>query len=197
MRCINANRTCLGYDDYASSAFQQYGVHGPSRSSFTITALKCSLPRRGPVPGTDILPEDKLPAEVSPSEGDLLALRAFFYDYCIIPANQKISRGFLSGLETMAHRLGLKSDLVKACQAVAYMTRGKRLNRPQLINKAKMLYQELLGSLAIAIESLSSTDSTESRLVAMLLGLFEVPRIESPILFNLGAVGVAFLASRW
>lgn len=117
-----------------------------------------------------------------------MALRAFFYDYCIIPTNKNLPRGFLSGLEMMAHRLGPKSDLVKACQAVSYPTHGMPLNRPQLVNKAKMLYQELLGSLATAIESSSLADSTESKLVAMLLGLYEVSTVASH-LFSFGVEG--------
>jgi hypothetical protein len=94
----------------------------------------------------------------------------------------------------MAHRLGPKSDLVKACQAVSYATHGKPLNRPQLVNKGKMLYQELLGSLATAIENPASADSTESKWVAMLLGLFEVPTVATLFLSPRLAVGSASLA---
>jgi hypothetical protein len=114
---------------------------------------------------------------VSQAESDLLALRAFFYDYCIVPTNQNLSRGFLSGLEMMARRLGPQSDLVKACRAVSYATHGKLLNRPKLVNQAKLLYHELLGSLAAAVGRPASAGSTETKLTAMLLGLFEVPTV--------------------
>jgi hypothetical protein len=183
MRCIKANRTCRGYEDGASPTIQQYKIQ--SQFSFTLAALKCTLPRRVPVPGTDILPEDKLPTEVSQAESDLLALRAFFYDYCIVPTNQNLSRGFLSGLEMMACRLGPHSDLVKVCQAVSYATHGKLLNRPRLVNQAKILYQELLGSLAAAIGRQISSRSTETKLIAMLLGLFEVLNVTF-IIFPVG-----------
>ncbi len=179
MRCIKANRTCRGYEDSVLSAFQQYGTQSSSQSSsspsFTATPLKCSLPKRVPIPGTDILPEDQLPAEVTEEESDVLALRAFVYDSCIVSTNQNLSGGFLSGLEKMAQQLGPKSNLVKACQAVAYANHGKPLNRPQLVDRAKLIYQELLGSFARAMESPASVNSRESKFIAMILGLYQVP----------------------
>jgi hypothetical protein len=129
---------------------------------------------RVPIPGTDVLPSDTIPIETSQAESNELALRAFSYDYCIIPTNPTLSRGYLSGLEMMAHRLGPKSNLVKACQAVVLASHGKPLHRPQLVHKAEKFYQELLGSLARAIESPASADATETKLVAMLLGLYQV-----------------------
>ncbi|KIX00977.1 uncharacterized protein Z518_10043 [Rhinocladiella mackenziei CBS 650.93] len=175
MRCIKANRACGGYEHGTFSTFRQYGTQGAYQpSSIPSTARKCSMPKRVPVPGTNVLPEDTLPAETSQAESNGLALRAFFYDYCIVSTNQNLSRGYLSGLEMMAYRLGPKSDLVKACQAVAFGSHGKPLNRPQLVQKAEMFYQELLGSLARAIESPASANVTESIRVAMLLGLYQM-----------------------
>ena len=172
MRCLKANRGCDGYEDMAFSEFRQYGANHPS--SFISTARKCSLPIRIPLPGTDILPEETLPPEVSQAQSNALALRTFFYDYCLISTNSNLSRGFLSSLETMAYHLGLKSDLVKACQAVAFACNGKPLHRPKLVRKAEVFYQELLGSLAKAIENRASANAAESKLVAMLLGLHQV-----------------------
>jgi hypothetical protein len=129
---------------------------------------------RVPIPGTDALPPDTIPVETSQAESNELALRAFFYDYCIMPTNPNLSRGYLSGLEMMAYRLGPKSNLVRACQAVAFASHGKPLHRPQLVHKAEMFYEELLGSLARVIQSPASADATETKLVAMLLGLYQV-----------------------
>ncbi|KAH8674132.1 hypothetical protein BX600DRAFT_457059 [Xylariales sp. PMI_506] len=171
-RCLNAKRTCRGYEEGPSYHHRMHDPH-PS-SSMTSKALKCSLPRRVPLPGTDILPEDKLPAEISEAESDSLALRAFFYDYCIIPINPDLSRGFLSDVEMMAQRLGPNSNLVRACQAVSYVGHGKPLNRPYLVNKAKTMYQRLLRSFARAIENLDSANPRELKLVAMLLGIYEL-----------------------
>lgn len=175
MRCVRANRTCHGYEYGASSAFRQYEVRSASDpSSFTSVARKCTLPKRIPIPGTDVLPVDTIPEETSEEQSNWLALRAFFYDYCLISTNRHLSRGFLSNLETMALRLGPKSDLVKACLAVSFASHAKPLNRPKLRDKAEMFYQELLGSLARAIENPASANTAESKLVAMLLGLYQV-----------------------
>jgi hypothetical protein len=175
MRCIKANRGCGGYEDGAFAAFRFHEAQGAKQSSsFISTARKCSLPMRVPIPGTEILPEETLPVETSQAESSKLALRAFFYDYCVLSTNTNLSRGFLSGLEMMAYRLGPKSDMAKACQAIAFASHGKPLRRPKLVHQAEMIYQGLLGSLAKTIESLASAKARESKLVAMLLGLYQV-----------------------
>ncbi|PGH28173.1 hypothetical protein AJ80_00063 [Polytolypa hystricis UAMH7299] len=175
MRCIKAKRACGGYDDGAFCAFRQYEADGtyqlsPSKS----IAQKCTLPKRAPIPGTDVMSQDAIPPEVSAAESNIFALRAFLYDFCVISDNRNLSGGYLSGLEPLAHRLGPKSDLVKACQAVAFASRGKPACRPQLVHKAEIFYQELLGSLARAIEGPDPANSTELKLVAMLLGLYQI-----------------------
>ena len=178
MRCIKANRACGGYEHSTSTAFRQYGAQSPNDSwSLPSLARKCSLPIRIPIPGTDILPEDTIPSEVPQEQSNLLALRAFFYDYCTVSTNKNLSRDYLSGLEKLALRRGPKSDLVKACQAVGFASHGKPLRRPRLVRKAEIFNQELLGSMAKAIENPASTNHAEVRLVAMLLGLFQVPAL--------------------
>ena len=139
---------------------------------FISTARKCGLPMRVPIPGTNIFPEDNIP--VSQAESNRFALRAFFYDYCIVSANSNISRGYFSDLEVMVYRLGLKSDLAKACQAIVFASHGKCLYRPQLVNKAELYYQQLLGSMVKVIDSPSSKNASETKLVDMLLGLYQV-----------------------
>jgi hypothetical protein len=136
-------------------------------------ARKCTLPKRILVAG-GILPRDALPKEISVAESNGLSLRAFVYDYCLASTNENLSQGFLSGVERMILRLGPRSDLAKACQAVAFAGHGKPLNRPQLIRKGELLYHELLGSLARAIEFPYQVNFAEAKLVALLLGLYQV-----------------------
>jgi hypothetical protein len=174
MRCINATRACGGYEDLGFPGFRIYASHNINQESILTTARKCTMPKRVQLPGTNFLPEDVLPIETSQEESNALSLRAFLYDYCVISPNPKLSRGFLSRLEALAYRQGLNSDLVKACQAVSFATPGKPLNRPQLVYKAAMFNQELLGSLARAIQDPIVANSIESRLIAMLLGLYQV-----------------------
>jgi hypothetical protein len=176
MRCVKAKRPCSGYEEDDFSAFRQYGpdaCYGQA-VSFPLTARKCRLPKRTPIPGSDVIPQDDIPPEISDAQSNNLALRAFFYDYCMASAHLELSRGYLSGLETAVHRLGPESDLVKACIAVSFASHSKPLNRPTMLLKAESFYQQLLGSLAKAIVHRSSGAAAEIRLVAMLLGLYQV-----------------------
>ncbi|KAL4862125.1 hypothetical protein BDV12DRAFT_203344 [Aspergillus spectabilis] len=102
------------------------------------------------------------------------ALRAFFHDYCIVPIDSSVSRGFLSGLESRDHRLGLDSDVAKACKAVGFASHGIKLSRPFLTRVAEELYQELLKSLAREIKDSNRTKKQDATVVAILLGLYEM-----------------------
>ena len=176
MRCINANRTCGGYlEDSDKHIFRQYaqGDNAPV-PVWKPLARKCTLPIRRPLPGSDVMPEDICPIEVPEEKVEEFALGAFFYDFPIISANREISRGYLDGLEGMVQQLGLQSDLAKACKVVGFAAHGIRSRRPALIQRAEDLYQDLLGTLARGIEDPAFASSTESLMIAMLLGLYEV-----------------------
>ncbi|RDL35209.1 uncharacterized protein BP5553_07140 [Venustampulla echinocandica] len=176
MRCIKANRPCGGYENDASPEFRQYEARNPSQlsSSSLLIARKCVIPKRVPIPGTDILPEDAIPPETSEEDSNMLALRCFLYDYYMISANRSLSRSYLSGLDELTHRLGPKSDLAKACQVVAFASHAKPLHRPRFIRKSGIFYQELLASLARAIEGSRSGNSVELKVIAMSLGLYQI-----------------------
>lgn len=180
MRCIKANRACGGYEDVGYSRFRLYDT-SQSKSCLT-TARKCTMPKRVPFPGTDILPQDILPAETSQAESSVLALRAFFYDYCIKSTNSNLSRGYLTNLETLTCLRGPASDLVKACQAVSFATHGKPLNRPVLVAKAERLYHELLGTVAKSLDDKASADSGEMKIITILLGLHQVCSFICPVI---------------
>lgn len=175
MRCTKANRACSGYEKVLPSKFQQYEAHGLGQSlAFVSSARKCSLPKRTADPGTGFLPEDNLPAHVSAEMSNTLALRAFFYDYCVTSTNKNLSRGYLSGLEMLTQRLGPQSNLVKACQAVSLASHGKPLKRPRIVQLSEAMYHELLSSFAGAIQDPEVAKAVDTRLVVMLLGLYEV-----------------------
>lgn len=120
------------------------------------------------------MPKDVQPREVSNEKVEEFALRAFFYDYCIISTNPSISRGYLNGLESMLNHLGWQSDPAKACKAVAFASHGIKLSRPGLTRKADILYNDLLRSLAKAILDPAFVNNIESLTIATLLGLYEV-----------------------
>ena len=135
---------------------------------------KCSLPVLAVDFDTDILPKDGQSQEVSEDKSDEFALRAFFDNYCISSMNHALSRGYLGGLERMLHRSGRRSDLAKACKVVAFAHHGIMLHRPGLTRKAEILYHELLGTLAKAIENSTHAHTAETMTIALLLGLYEV-----------------------
>ena len=146
-------------------------------------ARKCSLPARssGLVPDTQ--PKDGgLPREVSKEKLEEFAVRGFLYDYCVVSTNQSLSRGYLGSLELMLHRRGWQSDLAKACKVVEGASHGTLLRRPDFLRKAELMYHDLLGSLAKAIDSAAFVNNAESLTIAMLLGLYEVllPQSWSP-----------------
>ena len=122
--------------------------------------------------------------EVSPDELLDLAIRAFFYDFCVLPSTSCGGRGYLAGLEPAINRLGPHSILGKACQAVTYIIHGQVLQRPQLIQNAQDVYSEVVGRLAERIDGKSPAASKEMQWVAMLLGIYEVPRTVQMISFD-------------
>ncbi|KAF2108886.1 hypothetical protein BDV96DRAFT_254873 [Lophiotrema nucula] len=175
MRCIKAGRVCGGWEHAASLHLRQYKAQNANVSApFVSIARKCGMPKRVPHPVTGILPEDKLPSEISREASNTFALRAFFYNYCFISANPNLSRGYLSRLEPLALRLGPESELVKACEAVAFGGHGKPLNRPALVQFAEGLHQESLSSFAQNMEAGASTNRMEYKMIAMLLGLYQI-----------------------
>ncbi|KAL2833573.1 hypothetical protein BJY01DRAFT_225053 [Aspergillus pseudoustus] len=182
LRCLNTNRVCRGYEAHANGnlIFRQHesqstpGGIAPHLLPFKSMARKCSLPARVPVPGSDVLPLDVGPKEVTPELMEECTLRAFFYDYCLVPINPTLSRGLLGRLELMVNRLGLQSQVAKACQAVGYACHGIKLSRPFLLQKAEELYYGLLSSLAHAIRDPKAVNKEETAVMAILLGLYEM-----------------------
>ena len=154
--------------------FRQYDRQDGNPLPFKSMARKCSLPVRVSDPNNDVMPEDRRPQEISDEKVEEFALRAFFYDYCISSTNPSLSKGYLNGLESMLHFLGWQSDLAKACKVVAFANHGIMKCRPVLSRKAGVLYHDLLGTLAKAIQDPANGNSIASLTIAMLLGLYEV-----------------------
>ncbi|KAF7596639.1 hypothetical protein BBP40_000561 [Aspergillus hancockii] len=123
-----------GYQEQASQTliFQQNFTQITTSTDYLAAvkpfARKCSLPVRAPYPGTDILPDDATPKEVS--EGAVVDISA--------------SVGFLSDLELQVQRKGMDSALAKACIMISYAINARKLHRPSFTTKAEVLYHELL-----------------------------------------------------
>lgn len=176
MRCVSAKRTCGGYEGRdAEFKIRQFNDQGTGEEATPSSARKCSLPVRQVVPGTREWANDELPKEVADSDIDDFAIRSFFYEFCISPANPAISHGFLSCLEKRVRQTRGRSPLTKACELVAYASHAIKLNRPKLLAKAEELNHELVSLLAIDIQSAASSKRKEEAiLVAALLGIYEV-----------------------
>ncbi|KAJ5538369.1 hypothetical protein N7494_007848 [Penicillium frequentans] len=177
LRCLKAGRTCRGYEDTGSVIFRQHENQSDSqpqsKPAFKSMARKCSLAAREPVPGTDILPDDGPPKEVTQNRIKELALQAFFYDYTDVSVNSSISGGFLGGLEPIVQDLGLDSHVANACKAAAFASNGLKLRRQFLIQQAETLYHELLGYLASSMQT-PAASSHETLIIAILLGLYQM-----------------------
>jgi hypothetical protein len=142
--------------------------------SYQSIAQKCTLPVRTSGEPPDSLNDDNLPNEVKDAYIEELALRAFFYDYCVTSMNRSLSRGYLDGLESLLHCNGRNSDLAQACKVVAFANHGNKLYRPILLRKAQIMYHDLLGCLARTIADPANSSTVESLMIAVLLGLYEV-----------------------
>ncbi|ETS79059.1 hypothetical protein PFICI_08912 [Pestalotiopsis fici W106-1] len=176
MRCLKANRCCSGYEVHGTADFRSYEPRDQSQiATFSSMARKCTLPKRTPIPGTrNDLPDDSIPPETTDAQSNAFCLRAFYYDFCVVSTNEHISQGFLPGIEKKVRRLGPKSDLARACQAVGFVSHAKPLNRPAIMRKSEAFYQELLGSLARAIDDPVTEPTKEAKSIAMLLGLYQM-----------------------
>ena len=114
------------------------------------------------------------PIEVSQGLAENYCLRAFYYNYCILPVNDAVSRGFLENLEQDIDAYGASSDVAKACRAIALASHGTTLRRPALNATGEASYQALLGSLAKTVASTNGETLRGALLTAVLLGLYEV-----------------------
>ncbi|KAF4243635.1 hypothetical protein CNMCM8980_010522 [Aspergillus fumigatiaffinis] len=182
LRCRKSKRTCAGYQEQASHTliFQRNYTQTTTATHYWAAvkplARKCSLPIRAPYPGTDILPDDACPKEVSEDDVVEYAVRGFFYDFFISSSDSiSASVGFLKDLEQEVQRKGLDSNLAKACMMISCANHARKLYRPSFITRAEVLYHELLLHLAEEIARPGSVGERSDLIkLAWLMGLYEV-----------------------
>ncbi|KAK9252704.1 hypothetical protein V1507DRAFT_212610 [Lipomyces tetrasporus] len=102
------------------------------------------------------------------------AVTAFLNDYCLVPENHLLSRGYLEGLETLLAQAGPSSDLAQATRVVALASIGTKLSRSALVHKARVMYSEMLHSLQVMISNAAMPSTAESLMTAVLLGMYEI-----------------------
>lgn len=101
-------------------------------------------------------------------------MEAFFHDYCLVPENRLLSRGYLEGLETMISHDETSSNLIQAAKIVAFANLGSREGRSSLLQKARIMYSEMLHPFQVMISTATTFNTAELLMTAVLLGMYEV-----------------------
>ena len=123
------------------------------------------------------MPKPILPCELGNlnlPEIESLAFQTFISDYCITSSNRTVSRGYLNDLESLIENAGPGSIIAKACNTISLANLGKKAASPMLLQKARMLYFDLLPSFRWTISNESKSTTIHSFITAVLLGLYEV-----------------------
>jgi hypothetical protein len=175
----------LGYQDGTDLHFRRY-------RGTTNTLSYSQSPSRffnRPNQYFSILPED-LTGDLVDVQIERHALADFLHDYCFVPENDLISRGYLVGLETLLAIAGPSSDLAKATKVVSLASIGTKLNRLELVHKARIMYSEILQSFQVMISKAGMARTAESLMTAVLLGLYEVRINLKDIQISVGSANI-------
>ena len=140
--------------------------------------LPCTEPNSS---ATDLYYEALLPVTLQLGNAQLeqQALDIFIEEYCVEPADPTISRGFLNGLKSLIAYTGETSDVAQAARAVSLVGLGNRTSTPAFRRKAEILYGDLLRSFATTLSNPNTSNSVESLMTAVLMGLLEVSTANS------------------
>jgi hypothetical protein len=85
-----------------------------------------------------------------------------------------LSRGYLYDLESLLAHAGPSSDIAKAAKIAAFASLGNKIDEPDLIYRANMLYSDLLRSFRVTMSKAATSNTIESLTTTVLLGLYEV-----------------------
>jgi hypothetical protein len=102
------------------------------------------------------------------------AFQAFISDYCVSSLDCTISRGYLNGLQSLIVKAGPTSSIAQACKIISLASLGKKTASSLLLQKAEMLYVDLLPSFRSTISKEGDSTTIQSLMTAVLLGLYEV-----------------------
>lgn len=102
------------------------------------------------------------------------AVELFIRDYCIVPGNPALSRGYLHGAAQMLRKAGHGSALASVARVLTLGGLGRRWNSATLRKKAQWLYQAEIRSFQERMVDKSLAFSEESLTMVILFGLYEV-----------------------
>ncbi|KIV87030.1 hypothetical protein PV11_02602 [Exophiala sideris] len=170
-RCIKARRACLGYKPvtdliFRTQRFDRGHTHPVAQQlSVNNSHRETVLTQRPPAP---------ILAEWHTIEFEQTARDFFLHDYCIVPSDPSLSRGYLDGLPRLLEHCGPSSELSRVLTIVAFASYGNKYRRPEIAEKAKILYFELLQSFRSSILDVRSSNIVASLMTAVLLGIYEI-----------------------
>ncbi|KAI1614931.1 hypothetical protein EDD37DRAFT_402492 [Exophiala viscosa] len=170
-RCIKAKRTCLGYKPvsdliFRTQRFDRGNNHPIIQQLHTNNGHRVTVAIRRP-------PVLTL-TEWHTSEFEQTARDSFLQNYCIVPSDPSLSRGYLDGLPRLIEHYGPLSELSRVLTIVAFASYGNKHRRPEVAEKAKILYFELLQSFRSSILNVRTSNIVGSLMTAVLLGLYEI-----------------------
>jgi hypothetical protein len=95
-------------------------------------------------------------------------------DYCIIPKQSWLTRGYLAGLETLLAGSGPSSDVAAAAKTAAFASLANKHHDTHLSQRAKTEYSKLLRSFSATMSKPEMSNTLEALTTAVLLGIYEV-----------------------
>ena len=170
-RCLSSKRDCPGYGEDSPFVFRNYAnVRGRKATHKEGTELPTPLSSEPPMP-LCLVADLREACQHPLDEG---TLEIFFRDYCIESSNRSLSRGFLDGIKSLIACTGESSDVARAAKTVALAGLGKRTKRAELMKRAEELYAQILLSFRTTLSHSYQSNTTETLMTAVLLGLYEV-----------------------
>ncbi|KAK5064980.1 hypothetical protein LTR84_000815 [Exophiala bonariae] len=162
-RCLKRGDGCF----YPNTALQffRHEYDDKRRSATRIRPRKCADISLLSQPSSDRL-DQKV-------DIDQLAITICVEEYTAISQDLSVSRGYLSSLRAMILMLGPGSIIAESARLVGLVTLGNKLQRPDIVRRASVLYPYILRSFQLAISKTPSSSTVESLTTIVLLGLYE------------------------
>lgn len=156
---MKAKLACLGYENETDLKFRNCGL----KAEATIQSSS-DLSESWQVICTSSIDHDWIRD---------IAVAEFLDNYCIIPSENYLSRGFLSGLRKMLDG-NPDSEVAIAAETAAFASLAIKHHDSRLSQRAKNGYSGLLKSFFATMSKLETANTLQSLTTAVLLGIYEV-----------------------
>lgn len=102
------------------------------------------------------------------------ALALFEKEFTLVPADPRLSRGFLNGMQFLLARVEPNSTLAWPARKLVLACEGNRTGRQDLVVQTEEQHVHLLQIYGSSLAAKSNCISVENLYTAVLLGLYEV-----------------------